>query len=594
MEIGDYEIYQKLHPDKAVFLVRNTDTNEFFVKKIYKYHEGMIYQNLLGKHFDGIPRVISYEQINADQVCVIEEYIKGSNLSDYIQQHGTLSIQESTELIVKLCDILSQLHSLNPPIIHRDIKPSNIIMADNGSVWLIDFNAAKEVHDDKTSDTYYIGTKKYAAPEQYGFGRSDVRTDIYGLGKTLQYLVYVNPSGDVATAIPNKIKRAIDKCTHQLPEKRFANTAALKNYLTSNKKPLWLWTIPCVALLGIVLLCANIGATKTDNAIETVSTTYEIMGNSSEVATTSTTAKTTSTEANSSATAGTTSTESTFSTTLASTMAHITQASTVASTQSTTAATQAPKPALSAKTVSTVTLNNTTEYIHVGIENFGNQISNLGEDIVFTTNGACDVFLRPERTTEYIELQLLPTKNYSGPLEITFYRCGTTAATRDSSDEYKLTINITTKVSDCNHSWKSASCHLPYICQKCNLYMGYNTNEYSDLYEGTNICLICNKSKSPQTTVKSIEILTEGAPDYYYARGNLSFKKQPTTEIYFTVHYEPDSRFKTGSEYGYTRGYFDDDYFYYVSETATSVTYKVKFRYRYNYSAYPCSIQCRY
>ena len=52
---------------------------------------------------------------------------------------------------------------------------------------LIDFGTAREYCYEKNSiDTTYLGTRGYAAPEQYGgMGQTDERTDIYCLGVTL-------------------------------------------------------------------------------------------------------------------------------------------------------------------------------------------------------------------------------------------------------------------------------------------------------------------------------------------------------------------------------------------------------------------------
>lgn len=94
----------------------------------------------------------------------------------------------------ELCEILEKLHSANPPIVHRDIKPSNIIITNYDHVILLDFNAAKYFTDPNTSDTILLGTKGYAAPEQYGFGSSTPQTDIYAVGILLKELVIISLS----------------------------------------------------------------------------------------------------------------------------------------------------------------------------------------------------------------------------------------------------------------------------------------------------------------------------------------------------------------------------------------------------------------
>ncbi|MEJ1644188.1 protein kinase, partial [Escherichia coli] len=75
------------------------------------------------------------------------------------------------------------------------MKPENIIIAPDNTVKLIDFGIAREFKTDSLSDTSYMGTRGYAAPEQYGKSQTDERTDIYSLGVTLYYLLTgMNPN----------------------------------------------------------------------------------------------------------------------------------------------------------------------------------------------------------------------------------------------------------------------------------------------------------------------------------------------------------------------------------------------------------------
>ena len=93
-----------------------------------------------------------------------------------------LSEKETGDIAIRLCRALSLLHSHDPAFILRDIKPSNIMITNDNIMKIIDINSAKEIHENSSEDTILFGTKNYAAPEQFGFGQSDKRTDIYALG----------------------------------------------------------------------------------------------------------------------------------------------------------------------------------------------------------------------------------------------------------------------------------------------------------------------------------------------------------------------------------------------------------------------------
>lgn len=139
------------------------------------------------------PQIYEFVETTTDNgkpcLLVIEEHISGENYQEILDKNGILPEQEVLKLGIWLCQALSTLHHLNPPIIHRDVKPSNIIRQRGGQLCLIDFNTAKEYEVWKKTDTIAIGTIDFAAPEQFGYSQSDARTDIYGIAASLNYLL---------------------------------------------------------------------------------------------------------------------------------------------------------------------------------------------------------------------------------------------------------------------------------------------------------------------------------------------------------------------------------------------------------------------
>lgn len=89
---------------------------------------------------------------------MIEEYISGVPLRKVLDEEGPLSQDDAVQLIRQLCGILGPLHQLTPPIVHRDIKPSNLLLTSAGTLYLVDFNSAKESSETKNQDTVLMGT----------------------------------------------------------------------------------------------------------------------------------------------------------------------------------------------------------------------------------------------------------------------------------------------------------------------------------------------------------------------------------------------------------------------------------------------------
>ena len=176
-----YKELTAIDEKKNVMLVQNIEDNQIYIRKIVDIYLRSVYEQLKQFHISGIPDIIECID-DDDKLIVIEEYIQGKNLLQIMKENGLAGESYAYKAAMNLTDILIELHGMNPPVIHRDIKPSNIIIDKNGHLYLIDFDAARNVNGFKDEDTRMLGTMYFAAPEQYGFGQSDMRTDIYGLG----------------------------------------------------------------------------------------------------------------------------------------------------------------------------------------------------------------------------------------------------------------------------------------------------------------------------------------------------------------------------------------------------------------------------
>ena len=138
--------------------------------------------------FPGIPSCYGHFT-DPEHWYLVMQHIKGQTLEEYLQTVGCCSLKETLRIGLKLCDILEYLHRRPSPLIFRDLKPSNILLAPNKRVYLIDFGITRTFTPGKAKDTTPLGSPGFAAPEQYGKGQSDQRTDIYALGATLQTLL---------------------------------------------------------------------------------------------------------------------------------------------------------------------------------------------------------------------------------------------------------------------------------------------------------------------------------------------------------------------------------------------------------------------
>jgi len=226
--LSNYKEIFAINKDHEIYLVQHVETNEYFVKKTTSVYNLEIYLELYHDPVDNIPAI--HELIVDDGLLIIiEEYIEGETLQALLNKRGTLSDSEILAIMLQLTDTLEGLHARTPAIIHRDIKPSNIIMTVNDEIRLIDFNAAKYLNPDAEEDTTLLGTKGYAAPEQYGFGSSNTLTDIYAMGMLMNVMLTGVISRECKSSSP--FSAIIQKCLQLDPANRYQSVSDLREEL---------------------------------------------------------------------------------------------------------------------------------------------------------------------------------------------------------------------------------------------------------------------------------------------------------------------------------------------------------------------------
>ena len=234
----EYNIISEIKKSKKgnVYLA-SVDSQPFpVIVKELKYGDINVYESLKDIKNEHLPEILYVEQLG-DGLLVVEEYVEGELLSEYIDK-SKLNEEDCFNIAKQLCLALKELHNHIPPLIHRDIKPSNIIISPSGFVRLIDFDSSRLYKDESESDTRFLGTESYAPPEQYGFSQTDCRSDIYSLGVVLGKFTEYISSGK-----RKEWKQMVEKCTSFSPENRYKNADEIIIKLTMIKKR------------GVILIC---------------------------------------------------------------------------------------------------------------------------------------------------------------------------------------------------------------------------------------------------------------------------------------------------------------------------------------------------
>ena len=175
---------------------------------------------------------------NPDVIYIVEDYIEGETLNKILETKGAQPQEVVIEWAKQICTALEYLHTRKPAIVYRDMKPANVMLKPEGNIKIIDFGIAREYKEENTGDTINLGTRGYAAPEQFGGkGQTDARTDIYCLGVTLYHLLtdhnpcdppyQIYPIRHWNPQLSQGLETIILKCTQQNPEDRYQSCAEL-------------------------------------------------------------------------------------------------------------------------------------------------------------------------------------------------------------------------------------------------------------------------------------------------------------------------------------------------------------------------------
>lgn len=201
-------------------LMRNKDTGELVVKKEMGKESFSVYSLLKSIKNKNLIKVLECFR-DEDKTIEIEEYVNGKRLDDCFREKKA-TLEQVVDVGIALCEGLAPMHKLN--LVHRDIQPKNIIITNEDSLKIIDFDISRKENENATHDTTLLGTVGYAAPEQYGFAQTTNRSDIYSIGGVLKELSSFS-----------ELDKIVAKCMEMDPANRYENVEQLENELEKIK-----------------------------------------------------------------------------------------------------------------------------------------------------------------------------------------------------------------------------------------------------------------------------------------------------------------------------------------------------------------------
>lgn len=239
---------------KSTVSVVVIDGKQYFKKQLADgYRQELRHKMAMYKEFEvgrqlNCPYIVTYTGINEDEngLFVLMEHINGVNIAEKVETEPEYfcNHRNTEKMLKQLLKALKALHERN--IAYLDLKPENIMLTQvSNNVKLTDLGGCFTDSNDYTAER----TNGYAAPEldNEQLDKVDARTDIYSIGKLLEYIEIQTKS-----KLPKRLAKIKERCLNAEKTKRYETVDEILR--TLNRRGVLIRnTLCCIALLaGIV------------------------------------------------------------------------------------------------------------------------------------------------------------------------------------------------------------------------------------------------------------------------------------------------------------------------------------------------------
>ncbi len=230
-EISNVSIPDVYEPVKVIYetdntrvlLVRHRHLGELrIVKTVIRTNtSGYEAEILKGLRHPSIPILYDYQE-DDNAVCLIEEYVRGMSLKDYLSEHEVVSVDFILRCMVQICDVMTYLHERKPyPILYLDLKPEHVILRGE-ELMLVDYGAA--LYQPRSGITFQkYGTIRYMAPE-VAEGTASVKCDLYSVGRIAEEMLC-----HTKERVSHRLGHLVASCTDKRPNRRPESARTLRD-----------------------------------------------------------------------------------------------------------------------------------------------------------------------------------------------------------------------------------------------------------------------------------------------------------------------------------------------------------------------------
>ena len=177
---------------------------------------------------------------------LVMDYVDGRTLDEYLAEKckagGGISADEVIRILKPIAAALDYAHTKG--VVHRDMKPTNVMIAKDGTPYILDFGIAREIKETVTRVTgkFSSGTLMYMSPEQHNGAEPTSAQDVYSFAAmayeclagrppfsrgNIEYQILNTAPAPLPPGVPRSCAAAIMAGLAKKPEDRPATCAAV-------------------------------------------------------------------------------------------------------------------------------------------------------------------------------------------------------------------------------------------------------------------------------------------------------------------------------------------------------------------------------
>ena len=199
--------------------------------------------------------------MHGDKCYMSTDIVKGKPLIVWLKYHAHITKEQFYEWARQIIADLDHFHRCRGNPCYQYVNPYSVIVGEDRKVYLLDL-ASKEQEDMMHLMQRRYVREKFLSPENQYYQKSEEKEDIYGFGKTIQYVlssVELEPKLKFLESV--RIQKIITRCLDKQGKKRYQKLSDLSGQFTLSEKrngsKKIMYAMVALVVTGLLVLSGN-------------------------------------------------------------------------------------------------------------------------------------------------------------------------------------------------------------------------------------------------------------------------------------------------------------------------------------------------